>query len=112
MPLTRYKALAEKAEASEVERYTEIMAFRDLVADISPIEAILVSRFQGGYSIWTVIDEPSAAIRAKIYEREWQLMERYPQTGFSFHILEREGEELNNLVSLDRFDLNLLLRER
>jgi len=79
---------------------TPIYVFRDMLADIPEVEAILANHANGVHSIWTVVDEPSADVRAKIYEKEWQLMEQYPQFGFYFHILEREGEELNNLVTV------------
>lgn len=109
MPLDRYQELVKKAEGLAQEGYSPIYAFRDMLADIPEVEAVLANHANGVHSIWTVINEPSAEVRAKIYEKEWQLMEQYPQFDFSFHILEREGETLENLVSLDDFNINLPL---
>lgn len=109
LPLDKYQELVKKAEGLAQEGHSPIYVFRDMLADILEVEVVLANFADGVHSIWTVIDEPSADVRAKIYEKEWQLMEQYPQFGFSFHILEREGEELDNLVSLDDFDLNLSL---
>jgi hypothetical protein len=112
LTLDKYQELVKKAEGLAQERYSPIYVFRDMLADIPEVEAVLANHANGVYSIWTVVDEPSADVRAKIYEKEWQLMEQYPQFGFSFHILEREGEELGNLVSLDDFELNLSLARK
>jgi len=112
LPLAKYQELVKKTEGLALERYSPTYVFRDMLADIPEVETVLAHHANGVHSIWTIVDESSADVRAKIYEKEWQLMEQYPQFGFSFHILEREGEELNNLVSMDDFDLNLSLARK
>jgi hypothetical protein len=107
VPLDRYNELLKRAEEQTKSRFAEVYAFRDMLADVTEVEAVLANWDRGGYDIWTVTDEPSEETRERIYRREWELMERYLDTAFDFNILARAGEELESVVTLDSFDLVL-----
>ncbi len=106
VPLYEYREPVDKSGQIE-EKHPAVYAFFEMLSDIAEVEAVLARRVNQEYSIWTVINEPSREVRNKIYDREWQLMEQYSDVGFFFHILEREGERLTHLISVDDFDLHL-----
>ena len=106
VPLYEYRELVEKSRQPE-EEHPAVHAFREMLADVVEVEAVLARRVNKEYSIWTVVNEPSREVRNRIYDREWQLMDQYSDVGFLFHILEREGERLTDLISVDDFDLHL-----
>lgn len=102
----RYSQMAEGVEDAAV--YT----FRQLVSEIQAVEAIIVTRMAGGYSIWTVADQLDEATRERLYDWEWELMQLYPDLSFDFHLLERQGRDLEEFVTLKHVDLYLQVKEK
>jgi prevent-host-death family protein len=102
----RYSQIAEGIEDAAV--YT----FRQLVSEMQAMEAIIVMRIAGGYSIWTVADQLDEATREQLYGREWELMQLYPDLNFDFHLLERQGRDLEEFVTLKHVDLYLQVKEK
>jgi prevent-host-death family protein len=102
----RYSLIAEGIEDAAV--YT----FRQLVSEMQAMEAIIVTRIAGGYSIWTVADQLDEATREQLYGKEWELMQLYPDLNFDFHLLERQGRDLEEFVTLKHVDLYLQVKEK
>jgi prevent-host-death family protein len=100
----RYSQIAEGVEDAAV--YT----FHDLVSEMQDVEAMIVTRIAGGYSIWTVADQLDEATRERLYSREWELMQLYPDISFDFHLLERQGRDLEEFVTLKHVDLYLQVK--
>lgn len=110
MPLSKYKELvARSEEAAKREGFQEIQIFKNMLTDIPVVEAIIANRLRKGFSIWTVTDQPSEEEVTAIYWKEWELMEHFPETDFDFHVVEREGKPLDELVTLNDVDLFLPL---
>jgi prevent-host-death family protein len=102
----RYGQMAGRVED------TAVYTFRQLVGEMQAVEAIIVTRIAGGYSIWTVADQLGEAARERLYDREWELMQLYPDLNFDFHLLERQGRDLEEFVTLKHVDLYLQVKEK
>jgi prevent-host-death family protein len=89
-----------------------VYTFRQLVSEMRGMEAIIVTRIAGGYSIWTVADQLNEATRERLYNQEWELMQLYPDLNFDFHLLERQGRDLEEFVTLKYVDLYLQVKEK
>ncbi|MBC8449855.1 MAG: hypothetical protein H8D78_19145 [Chloroflexi bacterium] len=110
LPLDRYQELVSRAEEpARQQPFAEVLAFRQMLSRIPAAEAILAKRLPTGYRIWTVTDTPDEEIMNAIYWREWELMERFPETDFDFHLLRLCGQPLTTLVTLADFDIHLPL---
>ncbi len=110
LPLDWYQELVSRAgEPTRQQPFAEVLAFRQMLSRISAAEAILVRRLPTGHRIWTVTDAPDEETMNAIYWHEWELMERFPETDFDFHLLRRRGQPLTTLVTLADFDIHLPL---
>lgn len=69
---------------------------------IPEIEQVFVDRDASGTELRVVevVDKRDANVRAKIYEREKEIMAAHPHLGFDFHIIARQGRDLNEVMQI------------
>jgi hypothetical protein len=102
------KEAAEEFTIQVREAQKVIRSFADLMSQISEVEAVLGMLDDRAFSLWSVTDEVSLEVEDRIYEMEGKLMDKFPGEGFDFHLIERRGRPLEEIVSLDRFAVRYL----
>jgi hypothetical protein len=102
------KEAAEEFTIQAREAQKVIHSFANLMSQISEVEAILAMLDDGAFSLWSVTDEVSLKVEDHIYEMEGKLMDMFPGQGFDFHLIERQGRPLEEIVSLDHFAVHYL----
>jgi len=102
------KEAAEEFTIQAHEAQKVILSFADLMSQISEVEAVLGLVDDGAFSLWSVTDEASVEVEDRIYEMEGKLMDTFPGAGFDFHLIERRGRPLEEIVSLDHFAIHYL----
>lgn len=85
-----------------------IHSFADLMSQVSEVEAVLGTLDDGVFSLWSVTDKVSIEVEERIYEMEGKLMDMFPGEGFDFHLIERQGRPLEDIVTLDHFAVHYL----
>jgi len=101
MPVLKEAAEEFTIQAREAQKV--IRSFANLMSQISEVEAVLGTLDDGAFSLWSVTDEASVEIEDRVYEMEGKLMDMFPSEGFDFHLIERRGRPLEEIVSLDHF---------
>ena len=106
MPILKETAEESTIQAREAQKV--IRSFVNLMSQISEVEAVLGMVDDGAFSLWSVTDEASVEVKDRIYEMEGRLMDMFPGEGFDFHLIERRGRPLEEIVSLDHFAVHYL----
>lgn len=104
-------ALKEAAEEFTIqarEAQKVIRSFAELMSQISEVEVVMGVLDDGAFSLWSVTDEASVEVEDRIYKMEGKLMDMFPGEGFDFHLIERRGRPLEEIVSLDHFAVRYL----
>lgn len=99
MPLVKEAAVKYAPVAQDL----VLSEFGDLVTGLPEAEAVLANYECNAMQIRTVVNELPSALESCIYVLEGELMDRFPDMGFDFHIIERQGRPLEEIVSLDLF---------
>jgi hypothetical protein len=102
------KETAEEFTIQAREAQKVLRAFADLTSQIPEVEAVLGTLDDGAFSLWSVTDEASMEVEDRIYEMEGKLMDMFPSEGFDFHLIERRGRPLEEIVSIDHFAIHYL----
>ncbi len=107
MPIVKEAALKYVPVADDL----VLGEFGDLVSALPEVEAVLANYEHGVMQTWTVVNELPDITESRIYALEGELMDRFPDAGLDFHIIERRGRPLNEIVSLDLFSAYWLREE-
>ena len=49
--------------------------------------------------MWSIVNKASDEVRYQIYRRERATMELFPELGFDFHVIDRRGRPVDELIS-------------
>ncbi len=82
------------------------------IQHLASIEAVYVKTKPWGFEYWLVANGSTEEIRFSLYDIEWQLMELNPEVGFKFHLVDRQGRALAEVVTLEPFDAMVVLGAR
>ena len=85
--------------------------FGDLLSALPEVEAVLANYDHGVMQAWTVVNELPDATERRIYVLEGELMDRFPDMGLDFHIIERRGRPLSEIIALNLFSAYWLREE-
>jgi len=77
-------------------------AFAKWAKELSGVEEIILVKPKQLYEIWVITDRFDKATRYKIYDLELEMCEQFPDATFDFHLLDRRGRKLEDLITLDR----------
>lgn len=75
------------------------------------IESIHVYQREWGFHCWLVANGSTEAERFAIYDVQWQFVEQQPDLVVKFDLVEREGQPVTELVTLDDADISIALHE-
>jgi hypothetical protein len=87
-----------------------LMAFRRSVAPIPGTEAIVARDRGWGLDVWTLTHRSTAETRQALADRQWELMNMYPDLDVDFHIVDRQDIPLESFVSPTEYDLFIRVR--
>ena len=82
-----------------------------LVVSISSLEAVYVWARPWGFECWLVANQSTEEERFRLYDLEWDFMEQFPDLGFKFNLVDREGKPLSEAMSVEGFDAVTQLSE-
>jgi len=69
------------------------------ISKIPQVEYIFFSKRDTFYEIWTVINKLDREIRKKIYDIEFNILQKFKDLYFDFHIICRNDRDINELSS-------------
>jgi prevent-host-death family protein len=75
-----------------------------LVVSIPYLEAVYVRARPWGFECWLVANQSTEEERFRLYDLEWDFMEQFPDLGFKFNLVDREGKPLSEVMSVEDFD--------
>lgn len=87
-----------------------LMAFRRLVASIPGTEAIVARDHGWGLDVWTLMHQSTAEDRQTLADRQWELMDMYPDLDVDFHIVDRQDTPLESYLLPTEYDLFIRVR--
>ncbi|MGH9691585.1 MAG: hypothetical protein ACRD4C_10970, partial [Candidatus Acidiferrales bacterium] len=68
---------------------------------VPEVETIFVERAgEGDYKIISVVNQRDAAVRERVYAREFEIMGAYPNMKFDFHVLARMNRRLEDVITM------------
>ena len=102
----------EELAAPRTELYEEIDVLAESLAHISGVEELKVRETKWGFETWIVVNNASEESRYAIYDVEWELMRRFPDCTFDFHLIDRDGMDLSSIVSFGEETLTIAIRRR
>ncbi len=82
-----------------------------LVVSIPSLEAVYVRARPWGFECWLVANQSTEEERFRLYDLEWDFMEQFPDLGFKFNLVDREGKPLSEVMSVEDFDAVTQLSE-
>lgn len=87
-----------------------IQLIAHVVVPIPSLEAAYVWTRPWGFECWLVANQSTEEERFRLYDVEWVLMERFPDLGFKFNLVDREGSPLPEVMSVAGSDAAVQLR--
>jgi hypothetical protein len=93
------------------EPWLSLVVFRQMLEGLPTVETLLVRVQDWGLRVWTIVNNSSEEIRCQIYNKEWELMQRFPGLGVTFELIDREDRPLEQLVTLEDIDSQFTFRE-
>ena len=106
---TSYEAVTKEALVPDLRAC--MLVFRRVLEGIPTVEKLVARAQDWGLTIWTIVNNSTKDVRYQIYDKEWELMQRFPGLGVSFNLIEREDQPLEQLVTLRDIDLQFSFRE-
>jgi hypothetical protein len=91
--------------------WISMSVFRRMLEGIPSVEKLMARTHDKGLRIWIIVNNSTEDIRYQIYDKEWQLMQRFPGLGVAFDLIDREDRPLEQLVTFQDMDIQLTFRE-
>jgi len=69
------------------------------ISEINEVEYILISKRENYIEIWTIINKLDREVRKKIYDKEFDILEKIKGIYFDFHVICSNDREPKDLLS-------------
>jgi hypothetical protein len=89
----------------------ELRSFVQRLGELPTVEALMAQETDQGFRTWVVVNNASEQTRYAVYRAEWELMQRFPDIPFDLHLIDREGEELDSIITFDDDTLLIAIGE-
>ena len=76
----------------------EIALARDF-ASVPQVRHVLIERVDGPLLVWIAVDDPEPSVRRRIYQKELDLIEGFPEIDFDFNLIRAMGRNANELAT-------------
>ncbi|MFP5231530.1 MAG: hypothetical protein ACLGQX_02750 [Acidobacteriota bacterium] len=61
------------------------------LATVNAVQHVLTEHAEGSLLVWVVADRPSAEVREKIFEKQFAIIDAFPDTLFDFNLVSSSG---------------------
>ena len=51
------------------------------------VQAVFVDRVEGNLLVWIAVDDPTREIREKVFQKQFDLIDGFPEISFDFNII-------------------------
>jgi len=106
---TSFEPVAKKALMPDP--WISMSVFRRMLEGIPSVEKLMARTHGQGLRIWIIVNNSTEEVRYQIYDKEWELMQRFPGLGVTFELIDREDRLLEQLVTLQDIDSQFTFRE-
>ena len=106
---TSYEPVAKKALMPDP--WISMSVFQRMLEGIPSVEKLMARTHDWGLRIWIIVNNSTEDVRYQIYDKEWELMQRFPGLGVTFDLIDREDRLLEQLVTFQDMDIQLTFRE-
>ena len=86
-------------EARMPDPWISMSVFRRMLEGIPSVEKLMARIHDWGLRIWIIVNNSTEDVRYQIYDKEWELMQRFPGLGVTFDLIDRENRPLEQLVT-------------
>jgi hypothetical protein len=86
-------------EALRPDPWISMSVFRRMLEGIPSVERLMARTHDRGLRIWIIVNNSTEDVRYQIYDKEWELMQRFPGLGVAFDLIDREDRPLEQLVT-------------
>lgn len=93
----RFEPMAR--EALIPDPWISMSVFRRMLEGIPSVEKLMARTHDWGLRIWIIVNNSTEDVRYQIYDKEWELMQRFPGLGVTFDLIDREDRPLELLVT-------------
>ena len=90
-----------QAECQTQAQHALLQEFARLLLGIRSAEQVIGRKTALGYWISTIVNDATDDDRYAVYDREWKLMDHHPDEEFDFHVTDRKGRHLSELLTID-----------
>ncbi len=87
-------------EALMPDPWISMSVFRRMLEGVPSVEKLMARTHHWGLRIWIIVNNSTEDVRYQIYDKEWELMQRFPGLGVAFDLIDREDRLLEQLVTL------------
>ena len=94
---TSYGAVAKEARLPDP--WLSMLVFRRILEGVPTVEKLLARAQDGELTVWIIVNNSTEDIRYQIYDKEWELMQRFPGLGVAFDLIDREDRPLEQFVT-------------
>jgi len=105
---TSFEPVAQ--EALMPDPWISMSVFRRMLEGIPSVEKLMARTNDWGLRIWIIVNNSTEDVRYQIYDKEWELMQRFPGLGVTFDLIDRENRPLEQLVTLQDVDVQFTFR--
>ena len=98
------------ASALDAQELAERVAQR--ARHVASLESVYIKGRPWGFECWLISNHSTEDERFCLYDLEWQLMELVHDVGFKFHLIDRHGQPLEQVLTLEPPDAIVGLRKK
>ena len=62
------------------------------LSGMQQVRSILTEKVEDSVLVWIVVDDPKPGIRKQVYEKELELISRFPEANFDFNLISTMGQ--------------------
>lgn len=110
-PLLPQPTAPPRIVAPTLDAQTVAEMVTQLVRHLASLESVYVEVKPWGFECWLISNHSTEDERFRLYDLEWELMELTPDIGFKFHLVDRQGRPLTEVLTLERFDAVVVLHK-
>ena len=98
-------------EALMPDPWISMSVFRRMLEGIPSVEKLMARTHDWGLRIWIIVNNSTEDVRYQIYDKEWELMQRFPGLGVAFDLIDREDQPLEHLMTFQDKDMQFTFQE-
>lgn len=69
------------------------------LASVHQVRNVLVERVHGALLVWIVVDDPERPVRDRIFQKQMDLMDAFPEMDFDFNLIPSMARPLSEITT-------------